>query len=203
MLTAYGSCYELAKVFPDSDEFVNWTEKNFQYVQYNPRKNIKRYGLSITSLDGGLTGIPDLDSLTEYNKLNGTLYNNSDFRKFTPVYNYDKLKEILDPIKKDIGRTHVIKLDSGGYFPPHRDISGTKFDCFRLFIPLKNTNNSNFIFVIDDKLQHFSKGSVYFLDSAKIHSLINYGNSPCYMVVVNVDVTEESVSFVTRNLKST
>ena len=34
-----------------------------KWVQYNPRKNIPRYGLSITSLDGGFSGVPDLDSL--------------------------------------------------------------------------------------------------------------------------------------------
>ena len=38
-----------------------------KWVQYNPRKNIPRYGLSITSLDGGFSGRPDLDSLKEYN----------------------------------------------------------------------------------------------------------------------------------------
>ena len=39
-----------------------------KWVQYNPRKNIPREGLSITSLDGGFSGIPDLDSLKEYNE---------------------------------------------------------------------------------------------------------------------------------------
>ena len=39
---------------------------------YNLRKSHQRWGLSITSLDGGLSGIPDLDSLYEYNKKNGT-----------------------------------------------------------------------------------------------------------------------------------
>ena len=39
-----------------------------KWVQYNPRKKIARYGLSITSLDGGFSGRPDLDSIREYNR---------------------------------------------------------------------------------------------------------------------------------------
>ena len=48
--------------------------KNFEYKQYNPRKDIPRFGLSITSLKGELDGI-DLDSLPEYNKENNTNIN--------------------------------------------------------------------------------------------------------------------------------
>ena len=36
--------------------------KAFQFAQYNPRKDIKRYALSITSLKGEING-KDLDSL--------------------------------------------------------------------------------------------------------------------------------------------
>ena len=46
------------------------------WVKYNPRKDgYNRYGLSVTSADGGFSGIPDLDSLREYNKINGTTFN--------------------------------------------------------------------------------------------------------------------------------
>ena len=47
-------------------------EENFDYVKYNHRKNINRLGLSVTSLDGGVTGVPDLDSLLQYNNIHGT-----------------------------------------------------------------------------------------------------------------------------------
>ena len=39
-----------------------------EWKPYNVRKPNNRWGLSITSLDGGLSGIPDLDSVYEYNK---------------------------------------------------------------------------------------------------------------------------------------
>ena len=44
---------------------------------YNPKKHPGREGLSVTSLDGGFSGIPDLDSIREYcienNKLCNTM----------------------------------------------------------------------------------------------------------------------------------
>ena len=49
-----------------------------EWKPYNVRKPNNRWGLSITSLDGGLSGIPDLDSLYEYNKKNGTTIANQD-----------------------------------------------------------------------------------------------------------------------------
>ena len=42
--------------------------KEFEWKQYNPRRAINRYGLSVTSLDGKLNGI-DLDSMYQYNKI--------------------------------------------------------------------------------------------------------------------------------------
>ena len=57
-LTVYGSMYETKHKLKNPDKFLSWTEDNFDYVKYNPRKDINRYGLSITSLDGGLSGRP-------------------------------------------------------------------------------------------------------------------------------------------------
>ncbi|MBX3032387.1 MAG: hypothetical protein KF865_00555 [Bdellovibrionaceae bacterium] len=66
-MSALGPAVELG-FHIDAGQF----ERDLQAFQgdwkpYNPRKNIARQGLSLTSLDGGLGGIPDLDSLMEYN----------------------------------------------------------------------------------------------------------------------------------------
>ena len=39
--------------------------EGYSFSQYNPRKDIKRTALSITSLDGSINGV-DLDSIKEY-----------------------------------------------------------------------------------------------------------------------------------------
>ena len=52
--------------------------KEFEWKQYNPRKNINRYGLSITSNDGSLNG-EDLYSLYEYSKEKGRICDEDEF----------------------------------------------------------------------------------------------------------------------------
>ena len=59
---------------------------NNDWKPYNVRKPNNRWGLSITSLDGGLSGIPDLDSLYEYNKDNNVEITNQDIKTYTSVY---------------------------------------------------------------------------------------------------------------------
>ena len=89
------------------------------FKPYNPRKtHYKRYGLSITSQDGGFSGIPDLDSLYEYNNLHGTNFDEPDFRKPTAFFNNcETLKEAIKPFYNCMGRSHILKLDKGGFFP--------------------------------------------------------------------------------------
>ena len=202
-LTVYGSMYETTHKLKNARKFVSWTEEHFEYVKYNPRKDINRYGLSITSLDGGLSGRPDLDSLYEYNKENNTNYNERDFTKFTPVYEYEDLKNCIAPIEKDIFRSHILKLNPGGYFPPHRDFYGMNIDSFRIIIPLENMDPPNFTFVIEDKIQQWIMGSLYFVDTAKMHYLFNASFNPTYMIVFNVNLNKNTINFITQNMKHT
>src|SRR6056300_1573327 len=82
------------------DELEQFEDK---WQPYNRKKPNNRFGLSITSLDGGLSGIPDLDSLLEYNKENGTAYGERDFKTFTDVYNNSpEIQEIIEQWKDKI-----------------------------------------------------------------------------------------------------
>ena len=200
-LTVFGSCYETKQYMPDPKRFVEWTEKNFDYVRYNPRKEIARDGLSITSLDGGLSGIPDLDSLLEYNFENGTKYRERDFSVPTPVFEYPSLKAILEPIQDHIFRSHILKLNNAGYFPPHRDFYGMRVDSFRLIIPLLNCSPPLFTFMHDDKVVNWNEGRVYFVDTAKMHYLFNMHPKPVYLVVLNVDLNIDTVNYVVENIR--
>ena len=200
IITAYGTVMPTKLRMTDTNNFINWTEENFEYVKYNPRKDINRYGLSITSIDGGVTGVPDLDSLPEYNKETGKDLHETEFNIPTPVYEYPSLKKILDPIKSDICRSHVLRLDPGGYFPPHRDYRRDVFNTFRLLIPLKNCNPPNSNFVVDGQIINWEMGSMYFVDTAKMHYVFNGSFSPNYMIVINAILNTNTVNYVTSNL---
>jgi hypothetical protein len=200
-LTVFGSFYATKHKMEDTKNFVEWTEENYNYVKYNPRKNINREGLSITSLDGKLSGIPDLDSLLEYNSENNTMYREKDFRTPTPVYYWQSLKNLLDPIKDDIFRSHILKINSGGYFPPHRDFYGMRVDCFRIIIPLINCDPPHFTFLLEDKILSWTEGHMYFLDTAKMHYLFNTNSNPAYMIVLNVDLNKHSIDYIIENIR--
>ena len=197
-LCQYGSVYDLKLNLPNTKSFVKWTEQNFKYVQYNPRKKNNRDGLSITSLDGDISGIPDLDSLHEYNKENNTNLTEEDFSKFTQVYyQSEDLKNIFKEFETSIARTHIIRLNPGGFFPPHRDLVGN-FNTFRLILPLSNCNPPNCNFIVDDKLLNWKEGKVYFVDTSKLHYLFNSSFSPSYWLVANIKTSEESVDTVLK-----
>lgn len=188
-LTRFGSYYPL-KLKSKVGNLVKDLEDNFDWVKYNPRKNIDRDGLSITSLDGGISGIPDLDSLYEYYKETGIALNEPDFNVKTPVYEY--FKTWLDPIEKYLGRTHVIKLNPGSYFPPHRDNKHSNIESFRLFLPI-NYDMQRTFFMLENTKMEFENGNMYFIDTARMHTLFNTNENPFYFVVANVILSQESV----------
>ena len=192
-LVTYGLQIELSTKI-NGWEVMKWTEEKFDYVRYNPRKDINRYGLSITSLDGGLTGVPDLDSLHEYNLENKTKHEERDFRVKTPVYEHKEIRKCLEPFDPHIFRTHILKINPGGYFPKHRDFRKDQFDSARLIVPLHNPCH----FILDEKILHWEIGRLYFVDTAKPHVLFNCGNNPSYWLVVNIDLNQESFDTIAK-----
>lgn len=196
-LTRFGDYYPLKLANRCDSSLINQLETEFKWVQYNPRKNINRLGLSITSLDGGLSGKPDLDSLYEYYNETGIIHREPDFNVKTAVYDF--FKEWLDPIQQHLGRTHVIKLNQGGYFPPHRDNKHANIESFRLFLPLNYNTMHNF-FMLENRKLEFTNGEMYFIDTAKMHTLFNTGMNPFYFVVANVILTDKSIEDILKYL---
>lgn len=198
-LTRYGDVYELD--IKSDVHLLNTQLEQFKndWKIYNPRKNIRREGLSITSLDGGLSGIPDLDSVVEYNRKNNTSLGEQDFNVKTPVYPY--VSNWLDVFEQDLGRTHLIRLNPGGFFPIHRDNTTISIKTFRLFIPISNCNYPSMTFMLNRRLLTFNHGSVYFMDTCLEHLVFNAGmDIDVTFIVANVNLTSRSVNTVLRNL---
>ena len=185
---------DVKKLFDETEEFV--------YLKYNPRKDIERYGLSITSLDGSLNGI-DLDSIKEYNKENNTEYDELSFNKFTKVYHTSsEIQKIVEPFKNHIGRSHILSLQEGGYFPPHRDLPVyvEQQNSLRILVPLKGCNPPDMYFMYEDKPLHFEHGRAYFLNTNKSHNLFAFKDS--YMIVLNIKTSEEVYQILGDNFQA-
>lgn len=152
---------------------------------YNVRKPNNRWGLSITSLDGGLGGIPDLDSLYEYNRQHGTDIKNQDIKTYTEVYhNSPALQKIIKPWQPWLGRCHFLKLNAGGYFPEHYDINKLdySYDDTILIAFVNNTNKYTMKFLYEDKLMEVEDGSLYWFNASKRHSVFSMQDD-CIMIV--------------------
>lgn len=163
-----------------------------KWAPYNPLKpGFGRWGLSLTSLDGGMSGIPDLTSLKEYNEKNGTSYGEDEFRTETPaLHACGELREVLSRVAP-LGRTHLLRLGRGGFFPPHRDTALLAPECFRLFASLNFTANS-YSLVLNDRQRFLEPGVFHFLNTSLAHSLVSFRDFSDF-VIVNLPLAAETV----------
>ena len=166
------------------------------FKPYNPRKKgFNRWGLSITSLEGNLTGIPNLDSLLEYNQIHGTDYKESDFRKPSPFFKSSQiLKTALQPFEGLIGRSHILKLDKGGFIPPHRD---RDLNSFRLFCSI--TSADRYVFILDEQKIQLKQGRLYCLNTRLSHSLFSFTDNSLF-AVFNIDLNKTSLQSIHKKL---
>jgi len=195
ILSNFGDVIELNYSRMNTNEITEIIADHKGWCPYNIRKiSNRRFGLSLTSLDGGYTGIPDLDSLREYNIINSTEYTESDFKTRTPLVDaIPGLTEILDDWGDELGRSHFLKLKAGGFFPPHRD-NGLSLPTpyFRILIPISGFGVNQMKWIQEDKILQFEVGRAYFVNTTKIHSVFSFVDD-CVMIVLNVAATERSL----------
>ena len=168
-----------------------------EWKPYNPRKKIAREGLSVTSLDGGLSGIPDLDSIREYCIKNQVILGEHSFNQETPVANI--VRTYLDPFKGHVGRSHFVRMGKGGHFPPHRDDRRASVNNMRLFVPIKDCNPPKTFFMLDREPLYFDHGRAYFINTCMEHTL--FSCYPSLFLVMNVAVNEETVQTLLNNMQ--
>ena len=179
------------EVMKDHEDFSE------EWKPYNPRKKIAREGLSVTSLDGGLSGIPDLDSIREYCIKNQVILGEHSFNQETPVANI--VRTYLDPFKGHVGRSHFIRMGKGGHFPPHRDDRRASVNNMRLFVPIKDCNPPKTFFMLDREPLYFDHGRAYFINTCMEHTL--FSCYPSLFLVMNVAVNEQTVQTLLDNMQ--
>ncbi len=186
-LTYYEDCIQLD--LPIDKDSLDLNSLN--WVQYNPRKNINRFGCSITSADGSDTGIPDLDSLYEYNKLNGTELIEKNF--ITPTKHSKPFTEFLSMF--EVGRSHYLKLGPGGFFPWHRDNDPITF---RIIYTIKNCTSDNLIWIEDEKVLPLQNDCWYYINTRKKHALFAFDDA--IFAVFNVIFTGKTFNLIQKHM---
>ena len=194
-LSSLGNVAPLRRFAGDIQKSLSAFQNDFK--PYNPsKKGFHRFGLSLTSRDGGLSGVPDLDSLLEYNKKHKAAFDETDFRTPTPVFKHCKaLQNLTQPFLPYMGRSHILRLDRGGFFPPHRDLSPSSF---RLFVSL--SPSSHYAFILDNIQLRLKTNQLYFINTRLSHSLFSYCDGSLF-VVFNIDLVSQAVRAVLSNLE--
>lgn len=189
LITNFGDVIELDFPAWDTVKATGILGRHPGWQIYQPHKpGHNRFGLSVTSLDGGFTGEPDLYSLREYNKMNGTTFNESHFKRRTNIVEFiPELKELLDYFEPGVGRVHFLRLDKGGFFPPHRDNGAiVNVPTFRIIVPINKCHPNEFKWVQEDHFLKLDPGTAYFINTTKIHSVFSYVDN-CLLLVMNVN----------------
>lgn len=186
-VVSYGDIVELNFPKFDPSPYYSLLDTHPNWRVYNPSKSgNNRYGLSVTSLDGSFSG-PDLDSLIEHTRRTGELLWESDFKTRTPlVQDIPEVANLCDFFGEDLGRSHFLRLDRGGWFPPHRDHNWKiPNNIFRVVVPYRNFDTRNMSWIFDGKLIKLEIGKTYFMNTTKLHSLFSYDDG-CLMLILNV-----------------
>jgi hypothetical protein len=163
-------------------ETFNYQISSFKnnWILYNKHKgDTGRLGLSITSLDGGMSGEPDLQSIYEYSQRTNKFFSENDFNQPTKALKkLSCLHELVNHFEGGLGRCRIVKFRAGGFFPPHRDGS-VQFqvpDYFRIFVPLTNTGANQLYFIYDDKKIPYEPGRAYLFNALKTHSVFSFAD---------------------------
>lgn len=196
----YEDVFELNFPRVDTNKVIEVIESNENWSQYNHRKPNNRQGLSVTSLDGGMSGVPDLDSLLEYGNETGSFHSEREFNVRTPIVSeLPEVELLLDYFENDVGRSHFIRMPSGGFFPPHRDNGySLPAESFRVVLPLQDvTATGPFVWLLDGKPIQLNKGKTYFVNTSKNHSLFSMCDT-FHLFVMNILCSERSLKKLLR-----
>jgi hypothetical protein len=187
-LTKYLSMEDLMQFRYDFDHEQAYEEiskyPRDTWPRYNPRKPIERYSLDLTQLPGGNDNV---SSLNEYNQTAGVKLNNHDFTQPTEIYhNLPTIKGILEPFRPWLGRTHIIRIDAGGFFPPHYDTVIPDEDVYdvRLVAAIHNITDMYFkwLYDTDNRVIPLQNGNVWAINTGKPHSVFSFKNDAMILV---------------------
>jgi hypothetical protein len=177
---------------------------NEHWVPYNAKKDVvnNRWGLPITSNSGKVSDNMHLNSFGYMRESLGIELTEDNFNTPTEVYhNCDEIKRLVDIFSPDIGRVHMLRVDQGGFFPPHRDFKGIAPEYFRLTCVLGSCTDFNYVLNIDDKQFRHERGHLYFVNYQKNHNLFSFSNN-LYIMILTVKLNQRTHDLVIHHSMS-
>jgi len=172
------------------------------WVDYLPRTDRpnNRKAMTIMSLPGKTH--KENTSLAEASYAAGRQLSELEFNTPTDVYrSCTSLSSVLDQWQP-LGRSMIIRCDTGGYFVPHRDAPSMPRDCFRLVAFLNNCGPLQYDWLMDDKKMYIQPGQLYYVNTRLTHRTISWVDNSHHLIL-NVPFTTANVARVITSLAHT
>ena len=171
------------------------------WCPYNVKKdaNNNRWGLPITSHSGDVMDNYHLNSFGYMQKYHDVEIKEENFTPPTEVYNkIPELAKLVDAFAPDIGRVHLLRVDQGGFFPPHRDFPGVGPEWMRLLLVFGKCKSENFVHMLDGKPMYPDPGYLYFVNFQKDHSVFSFSDG-LYALILTCKVNDRVHDLIIKN----
>jgi hypothetical protein len=169
------------------------------YLKRTDRPN-NRKAMTLMSLPGKTH--KENTSLAEASYAAGRKLSELEFNQPTDVYKTcTSLSSVLDQWQP-LGRSMIIRCDTGGYFVPHRDEPSMPRDCFRLVAFLNNCGPLQYDWLMADRKMSIQPGQVYYVNTRLTHRTISWVDNSQHLIL-NVPFTTENVARVIASLAHT
>lgn len=195
--------FEPLKIWIDLGKYMQEISQfDSDWVDYLPRTDRpnNRKALTVTNLPGK-THV-DVPSLAEASYAAGRRLSELEFNQPTDVYkactSLHPFLEMFEPL----GRTFIVRSDTGGYFVPHRDHPSMPRDVFRLIVFLNNVGPDQYDWIMDGRKMFIQPGQVYYVNTRMTHRTISWVDNSQHLIL-NVPFTTANVAKVIANLAYT
>lgn len=171
------------------------------WVDYLPRTDRvnNRQGLILTNLPG--CDHRTNPSLAQATVAANRVVDERDFCEPTEVYKHcTSLHDLLNYFQP-VGRTFLVKSNTGGYFLPHRDHPIMPRPTFRIVVFLNKCGPLDYDWLIDtDRKLAIEPGRAYYVNTKKTHRTISWVDDSIHLIM-NIPFTSENVSKLVASLK--
>ena len=187
---------DLGKYMQEIKQFdADWVD----YLKRTDRPN-NRKAMTLMSLPGKTH--KENTSLAEASYSAGRKLSELEFNQPTDVYKTcTSLSSVLDQWQP-LGRSLIVRCDTGGYFVPHRDEPSMPRDCFRLVAFLNNCGPLQYDWLMADRKMSIQPGQLYYVNTRLTHRTISWVDNSHHLIL-NVPFTTANVARVIASLAHT
>jgi len=172
----------------------NWCPYNLKKDTHN-----NRWGLPVTSHTGDVMDNYHLNSFGYLQNYHDVDLKDDNFTTPTQVYHaLPEIQQVVDIFRPDIGRVHFLKLDAGGFLPPHVDYPGPAPEYLRLIMTFGKCKPENYVQLLDGKPLYFDPGYFYFANFQREHSVFSFTDS-VYSMILTVKLNQRTHDIILKH----